>query len=161
MNLQLLNAEELGIKLEVAGNLRIWEASPVIKHQLEVDRIRSSIKKSEGVGNTCECIDIADVYVQFTDGSLKRPDVSIFCEMPEESETATKSVPQAVIEVISKGYEIKDLEISPPVYLANGVKDVIVFNPYTNEVWHFREGEKRELTSPAAIDFECGCGCTV
>lgn len=161
MNLQLLNAEELGIKLEVAGNLRIWEASPVIKHQLAVDRIRDSIKKTEEDGVICECIDIADIYVQFADGSLKRPDVSVFCELPKEMEEATQSVPQAVIEVISKKYEAKDLEISPPIYLANGVKDVIVLNPYTNEVVHFRSGERRVMISPIEIEFECGCRCTV
>jgi len=161
MNLQLLNAEELGIKLEVAGNLRIWEASPVIKHQLEIDRIRDSIKKTEKDGVTCQCIDIADIYVQFADGSLKRPDVSIFCELPKEMEEATISVPEAVIEVISKKYEAKDLEISPPIYLANGVKDIVVFNPYTNEVVHFRPDETRKFTSPVEIEFECGCCCTV
>ena len=75
MNQQFLNAEELGIKLEVAGNLRIWEASPFIKHQLEIDRVRDSIKKSEKDGKICQCIDIADIYVQFDDGSLKRPDI--------------------------------------------------------------------------------------
>jgi Uma2 family endonuclease len=82
-------------------------------------------------GNPCNCIDAAAVYVQFPDGSMKRPDVSIFCQEPseEEQEKAIKQVPEAVIEVIIKKYEAKDLEISPPIYLANGVKDVIVFNP--------------------------------
>lgn len=161
MNPQLLNAEDLGVKLEIAGNLAIWEASPVYKHQKEVDRIRDSIQKAETDGNVCECIDVADVYVHFPDGSLKRPDVSIFCREPEEQEEAIKQVPEAVIEVISKKYEAKDLEISPPIYLVNGVKDVIVFNPYTNEVFHFRNGEKREMISPVEIEFECGCSCTV
>jgi Uma2 family endonuclease len=161
MNPQLLTAEDLGVKLEFAGKLAIWEASPVYKHQKEVDRIRDSIKKAEGGENVCQCIDVADVYVQFPDGSLKRPDVSIFCREPEEQEEAIKQVPKAVIEVISKKYEAKDLEISPPIYLANGVKDVIVFNPYTNEVFHFRDGEKREMISPVEIEFECGCNCTV
>ena len=161
MNQQFLNAEELGIKLEVAGNLRIWEASPFIKHQLEIDCVRDSIKKSEKDGKICQCIDIADIYVQFDDGSLKRPDISIFCEMPKELEEATTAVPEAVIEVISKKYEAKDLEISPPIYLANGVKDVVVLNPYTMEVFHFRNGEKREMTSPVEIELECGCRCTV
>ncbi len=161
MNLQLLNAEDLGVRLEIAGNLPIWEASPLYKHQKEVDRIRDSIKKPEG--NSCDCIDAADVYVQFPDGSLKRPDISIFCREPseDEQEEAIKQVPEAVIEVISKKYEAKDLEISPPIYLANGVKDVVVFNPYTNEVVHFRRGEKREIMSPVEIEFECGCRCTV
>lgn len=163
MNPQLLNAEDLGVRLEIAGNLPIWEASPLYKHQKEVDRIRDSIKKAETKENSCECVDAADVYVQFPDGSLKRPDISIFCREPDEDEQeeAIKQVPEAVIEVISKNYEAKDLEISPPIYLANGVKDVIVFNPYTMEVVHFRDGEKRKMTSPVEIEFECGCHCTV
>ena len=163
MNPQLLNAEDLGVRLEIAGGLAIWEASPVYKHQKAVDRIRSSIRKAETEGNDCECVDAADIYVSFPDGSLKRPDVSIFCTEPpeDEQEEAIRQVPVAVIEVISKKYEAKDLEISPPVYLANGVKDVVVFNPYTNEVWHFRPDEKREMTSPVEIEFECGCRCTV
>jgi Uma2 family endonuclease len=163
MNPQLLNAEDLGVRLEIAGNLAIWEASPLYKHQKEVDRIRDSIRKRETEGDSCDCIDAADIYVQFPDGSLKRPDISIFCREPseDEQEEAIKQVPKAVIEVISKKYEAKDLEISPPIYLANGVKDVVVFNPYTKEVVHFRNGEKRELMSPVEIEFECGCGCAV
>jgi Uma2 family endonuclease len=161
MNPQFLTAEELGIRLEIAGNLAIWEASPIYKHQKAVDRIRDSFHKTEKDGNICECLDVADVYVQFPDGSLKRPDISVFCREPEEEEEAIKQVPEAIIEVISKKYEAKDLEISPPIYLANGVKDVVVFNPYTNEVLHFRQGETRNLASPVEIKFDCGCSCTV
>ncbi|CAN5154335.1 Uma2 family endonuclease [soil metagenome] len=161
MNPQLLTAEELGVRLEIAGNLPIWEASPLYKHQKEVDRIRDSIAKTEE--NSCDCVDAADIYVQFPDGSLKRPDVSIFCREPpeEDQEEVIKQIPEAVIEVISKKYEAKDLEISPPIYLANGVKDVVVFNPYTMEIVHFRKDGTRKLTSPAAIEFECGCRCIV
>ena len=161
MNPQFLTAEELGIRLEIIGKLKIWEASPIYKHQKEIDRIRDSFKKVEKDGNICECIDVADVYVQFPDGSLKRPDISVFCREPEEQEEAIKQVPEIIIEVISKGYEEKDLELSPPIYLANGVRDVVVLNPYTNEVSHFREGETLKKTSPVAIEFECGCCCTV
>jgi len=90
-----------------------------------------------------------------------RPDISVFCREPEEEEEAIRQVPEAVIEVISKKYEAKDLEISPPVYLANRVKDVVVFNPYTMDVLHFRDGEKRNLKSPVRIELECGCSCEV
>ena len=159
MNQQLLNAEELGIKLEIAGNLAIWEASPVYKHQKAVDRIRESFTKSEM--SDCECLDVADVYVYFPDGSLMRPDISVFCSEPAEEEEAIKQVPEAVIEVISKKYEAKDLIISPPIYLANGVKDVVVFNPYTMDVLHFRDGETLRFTSPTEIKFACGCTCRV
>ena len=115
MNPQLLNAEDLGVKLEIAGGLAIWEAAPVWKHQKAVDRIRDSIRKAETEENaSCECIDAADIYVSFSDGSLKRPDISIFCSEPPEDEQgeAIRQVPEAVIEVISKKYEAKDLENS-------------------------------------------------
>lgn len=159
MNPQLLNAKDLGIKLEFAGNPPIWKASPLDKHRKAVDLIRDSFGKLEKDGNICACLDVADVYVQFPDGSLKRPDISVFSREPEEE--ANRQVPEAVVEVISKKYEAKDLEISPPIYLANGVKDIVVFNPYTNEVFHFRADGTRTLTSPVEIEFECGCGCTV
>lgn len=163
MNPQFLNAEDLGVRLEIAGGLPIWEASPLYKHQKAVDKIRDSMKKSQKDGSDCDCITAADIYVSFPDGSLKRPDISVFCREPaeEEQEEAIKQVPVAVIEVISKKYEAKDLEISPPVYLTNGVKDVVVFNPYTMEIVHFRADETRHLTSPVEIELECGCRCTV
>ncbi len=159
MDSQLLRAEELGIRLEIVGGLPIWEASPVIRHQMAIDRIRESITN---IGNEiCECFHIADIYVEFPDGSLKRPDISVFCQTPEETDEAVKEIPEAVIEIISKGYEKKDLEIGVPFYLANGVKDIVVFNPYTMEVFHFRQDETRNLTSPVGIEFECGCSCEV
>ncbi|HEX8287382.1 MAG TPA: Uma2 family endonuclease [Pyrinomonadaceae bacterium] len=160
MDSQLLRAEELGIKLEIVAGLPVWEASPVIRHQLAVDRIRESIIKIENAVS-CDCFHIADIYVEFPDGSLKRPDISVFCRMPEETDEAVKEVPETVIEIISKGYEKKDLEIGVPFYLANGVKDVVVFNPYTMEVLHFRRDGTKSLTSPVAIEFECGCSCEV
>jgi len=161
MDSQLLRAEELGIKLEIVNGLPVWEASPVMRHQTAVDRIRESIKRFDADDESCDCFHIADVYVQFPDGSLKRPDISVFCKTPTETDNALKEIPDAVIEIISKGYEKKDLEVGVPFYLGSGVKDIVVFNPYTNEVLHFRGGEKREMISPFEIKFECGCVCVV
>ncbi len=161
MDSQLLRAEELGVKLEIVNGLPVWEASPVMRHQIAVDRIRESIKKAETSYKSCDCFHVADIYVEFPDGSLKRPDISIFCKTPTETDEAVKEVPDAVIEITSKGYEKKDLEIGVPFYLTNGVKDIVVLNPYTNEVLYFRNGEKCEMTSPVELEFECGCRCTV
>ncbi len=159
MDSQLLRSEELGIRLEIVAGLPIWEASPVIRHQLAIDRIRESI--TNNADENCECFHIANIYVEFPDGSLKRPDISLFCQTPQETDEAVKEIPEAVIEIISKGYEKKDLEIGVPFYLANGVKDIVVFNPYTMEVFHFRQEGTRNLISPVEIEFECGCVCTV
>lgn len=161
MDSKFLKAEELGIRLEIVDNLPIWEASPVYGHQKAIDRIRASIKPAFNSGSGCACLHISDVYVQFPDGSLKRPDVSIFCREPDEQEEAITLIPEAVIEVISKGYETKDLELAPPFYLSQGVKDLVVFNPYTLEVFHYTEAGKAEFKSPANIEFSCGCQCVV
>jgi Uma2 family endonuclease len=156
---KFLRAEELGIRLEVVAGLPIWEAHPVWKHQKAVDRIRSSIRAAAGA--SCECVHAADVYVQFPDGSLKRPDVAILCREPDEQDDAITLVPEAVIEVVSKGYEAKDLEVGPPFYLSQGVKDVIVFDPTTLLVLHVRRDGALRKVSPQVIELECGCVCEV
>ena len=41
----LLQADELGIRLEIVGGLPIWEAKPLIRHQRAIDRLRDSIHR--------------------------------------------------------------------------------------------------------------------
>jgi Uma2 family endonuclease len=159
----LLKADASGIRLEIIGGLPVWEAAPLLRHQRAIDRIRVSIRpklattQEEG----CGCVHISDVYISFPDGSLKRPDIAIFCREPAEEDEAITLVPEAVIEIISKGYEAKDLELAPHFYLSQGVKDVIVFDPYTLLVLHVRRDSARRLVSPVTIDLECGCECLV
>jgi Uma2 family endonuclease len=156
---KFVRAEELGIRLEIVRGLPIWEAAPGLRHQRAVDRIRASIRKTVGPG--CECVHVADVYVQFPDGSLKRLDVSIFCREPDELDDAITLVPAAVIEVVSKGYEAKDLEIGPGFYLSQGVKDMVVFDPTTLLVLHITPTEAKRHTSPHSIELACGCQAVV
>ena len=40
---RLVQANELGIRLEIVGGLPLWEFSPARRHQQAVDRIRASI----------------------------------------------------------------------------------------------------------------------
>ena len=159
----LLQADELGIRLEIVAGLPLWEAKPVLKHQRAVDRIRDSIQKDTDRNHAtgCGCYHYADVYVAFPDGSLKRPDVSLFCREPEEEEEAITLLPEAVIEIISKGYEIKDLEIAPRFYLSQGVKDILIFDPYTLFVLHVRRDKTVQHISPVTIRLECGCTCRI
>lgn len=159
----LLQANELGVRLEIVGGLPLWEAHPVLKHQRAVDRIRSSITNppQSSQGNGCACIHYADVYVSFPDNSLLRPDISIFCREPEEQDEAITLLPEAVIEIVSKGYEAKDLEIGPRFYLSQGVKDVVVFDPDTLFVLHVRRNSAARHVSPIKLALECGCTCMV
>jgi Uma2 family endonuclease len=152
----LAAAAELGVRLEVMNGLPIWEAQPLYRHQKAVERIAGSIKP--GPATRCACVHALDVYIQFAAG-LKRPDVSVFCREPSEAEqdAALTMVPEAVVEVVSKGFEAKDLELAPPFYLSQGVKDVVVFDPSTLLVLHVRRDGARRLTSPVRLTLECGC----
>src|SRR2546423_10979059 len=93
-------AEDLGIRLESVGGWTVWEAHPVARHQKATDRIRASIRPPKGMGLSCACYHLADVYIRFPDGSLKRPDISIFCREPDEEDEAITLVPEAVVEIL-------------------------------------------------------------
>lgn len=157
----LIQAEEAGYRLETVGGLGVWEAHPAPTHQREVFRIQRSIRPEAGHESGCECVQLADVYVRFPDGSLKRPDISNFCREPEEAEEAITVLPEAVVEILSRGYEAKDLEVGVPFYMAHGVKDIIVFDPYALRARHFEGGREHLLQSPATIQLHCGCVCVV
>jgi Uma2 family endonuclease len=159
----LLAADELGIKLELQGDLPLWEPSPGLRHQEAVDIIRASITPHTvaGTENHCACRHYADLYVCFPDGSFKRPDISIFCRRPDEEVGAVTLVPEAVIEVLSPRGELKDLELGPPFYLMHGIKDVIVLDPETSVVVHRRVDATTLHQSPVTIDLACGCRVAV
>lgn len=160
MDERILHADELGVRLEIVGGLAIWEAHPVYKHQKAIDRIRQTIAPLTST-DAAACVHASNVYVSFPDGSFRRPDIAIFCREPDEEDEAIKLVPEAVIEIISKGYEAKDLKIGPRFYLSQGVKDVVVFDPYTLLVLHVRRDGATRQVSPVAIELECGCNCVV
>jgi hypothetical protein len=72
---QLMQADELGVRLEIVGGLPLWEASPVLRHQEAIDRIRASIKKrkmTDGGEISCDCYHASNVTVSFPDGSIKQ-----------------------------------------------------------------------------------------
>lgn len=54
---KLLEADQLGLRLEWVGGLPLWEAQPTYRHQKAVDRIRQSIRPKEGF--SCPCIHFA------------------------------------------------------------------------------------------------------
>lgn len=157
----ILQADQMNVRLELVRGIPVWEASPVAAHQLEVDRIRASIQAHK-VSN-CDCFHLADVLFKFQDGSLKRPDIAILCKRPAvpQLQHALEVVPEAAIEIISEGYERKDLEFAPNFYLSLGVKDVIIFEPRTKIVYHHRKDGVKRLESPVQIELECGCHCEV
>jgi Uma2 family endonuclease len=153
------------IKLEITAGIPTWEASPASRHQKAAKRIELSIQPLPG--SPCGCYSLADTYIAFPDGSLKRPDISIFCDEPPDSDTALEIVPLAVIEIISPEAEAarKDLELNPPLYLSQGVLDVVAFDPRTQQIswWDADTGvdEPRRMLAPQTLRLRCGCQVTV
>jgi Uma2 family endonuclease len=153
-------ADNAGVRLEIIDGLPVWEALPNLTHQEAIDRIRQTFRTGETKGE-CACLHYADLHIKFPDGSDKRPDISVFCKRPVETESAVIDVPEAVIEIISKGYEKKDMELGPPFYLGQGVKDVIVYNPYTGTTRHVDCSGDRTHQSSTTLTLHCGCQVTV
>ena len=148
--------------MEIIGGLGVWEVMPSKRHIKAEARIERSVRPNPDLSADCGCHAYRDLYVRFPEGSLRRPDVAVYCREPDEEDEAVTLVPEAVIEVVSRGSERKDLELSPPFYLAQGVKDVVVLDPYTGIVWHHRPDRVVERhQSPVDLDLRCGCIVTV
>lgn len=157
----ILQTEALGapVRLEyVRGQLR-WEASPALRHQHTVDTIRATIKAT--AGGSCGCYHYSDVLIKFG-VSYKRPDIAIFCIAPPLTDQALELLPQAVIEIISVGYEEKDVGPSgAPFYLDQGVLDVLVFDPRTGHIQHHTASGTTVHQSPTQFTLRTGCTCEI
>lgn len=150
------------IKLEITGGIRTWRLLPSTRQQKVIDRIRATIVPASGASTPCECHHLSDVQLRFPDGSLKRPDIAIFCIEPPDIDESWEQVPEAVIEIVSPDYEAKDLSINPPWYLAQGVKDVLVVDPRAGRVTHFSHGRAgSEHALPLTVTLHCGCCVTI
>lgn len=152
---------EGAVKLEITGGIPTWELSPSSRHQRLLFRIQTSIKALPESDKGCECAHLSDVYIRFPDGSLKRPDIAVFCSEPPDQDEALTIIPEAVVEIISPGYEYKDIELNPQFYLAQEVRDVLIVDPRAGMVTHYRTTEVSTHHAPVTINLQCGCECTV
>src|SRR3954447_1210330 len=82
------------VKLEITGGVPTWEASPGSRHQWVIDRIRAAIQPIPDGKMDCESAHLSDVLIRFKDGSLKRPDIAIFCSAPPIQDDALTVIPQ-------------------------------------------------------------------
>jgi hypothetical protein len=150
------------VRLEITGGTRTWRLLPSLRNQKLIDRMRATISPLSDAPAGCGCYHISDANLRFPDGSLKRPDIAIFCIEPPDIDESWEQVPEAVIEIVSPDYETKDLSINPPWYLTQGVQDVLVVDPRADQVTHFQAGNApREHTRPFIVALQCGCRVTV
>lgn len=158
----LMQADEFGVKLEVVEGEFTWEFFPSPLHQDAINEIQFGIWQSRLANRSgCACYTLPDAYIEFPDGSLKRPDLMVFCERPARiGREPLTVVPEAVVEILSPKGEKKDLVVGPRFYLAQGVKDVVVVDPEGGVVHHFRRDGTRQLGRPSTLRLECGCEMT-
>ncbi len=152
---------EGAVRLEITAGVPTWEAFPGSRHQRMIDRIRASIEPIAESENGYGCSHLSDVLIRFQDGSLKRPDIAIFCTKPPRQDEALTIIPDAVIEVVSPGYEYKDLSLNPQFYLAQGVSDVVIVDPRSDFITHYRTTSAVNHRAPTTLELQCGCQCTV
>lgn len=158
----MMQAEELGFRMEIINGLGVWEFAPAIDHARAEKRIVASIRRAPHSDGDCGCHWYQDILIRFPDGSIRRPDISIFCVDPPSSRQALEVIPEATIEIVSEGSERKDLDLSPDFYLRHGIKDAVVLDPASGNVWHYRNDRPPVRgVSPVEIAFECGCVATV
>lgn len=153
---QIEEADEVGIRVEMVAGQPFWEFQPNYDHQERIFRMQVSIRRDPESGPDCGCHQASDVGIVFPDGSIRRPDISIFCRQPERRELITL-IPEAVVEIVSQRSREKDLKISPPWYLDMGVKDVLVYDPFTEDVFHFRRDGTQRFKTGRTVKLECGC----
>jgi hypothetical protein len=149
------------IKLERTAGVPTWEVLPSSRHQMIADQIRATILPTTSGAAACGCHHLADVMVRFPDGSLKRPDIAIFCTPPPMQDDALTLLPVAVIEIISLGYEYKDVTLNPPFYLGHQLQDVVVVDPHAQRVTHYTQTGVQTQPTPAALHLTCGCQCQI
>ena len=146
------------VRIELIGSTPIWEFMPSPLHQEAIDIVRRSIMPT--LNSACACFHLSDAFLRLPDGSLRRPDIAIYCARPAVlSRVVMTEVPGAVLEILSPGGELKDLQLGPPHYLSQGVRDVIVIDPETDTFTHFRtdriengrRGECRELAMGCSV----------
>lgn len=149
------------VRLEYVRGQPRWEALPSSRHQKALQQIERSVRPTLADLPGCVCFTLANVLIRFPDSdrSLKRPDLAIFCEEPPDSDEAIERIPVAVVEILSPGYEDKDLgSDGAPFYLTYGVRDVVVFDPRQKLATHFQAGAPPVTRHrPATIALLCGC----
>ncbi len=158
LNALVRSAEESLVKIEMTAGIPTWEAMATPRHQQLLGEIFEGVRRT-GEGD-CGCHRYLDTYIRFPDGSFKRPDLAIYCARLPDIDVATDVLPAAVVEIVSEGYEEKD-RIGLPFYLAQGIADVVVYDPRTGEVVHATPQGQTNHQAPVDLAFACGCAVTI
>lgn len=154
--LELAGRTDDHVRLEITAGLPTWEASPSYAHNDLALAIYESIRPTGTALAECGYYRAFDSYIRFDAQTLRRPDIAIFCTLPPRTRRALTLLPGAVIEILSPDSAEKD-RLAVPIYLAAGVRDVLLVDPDTQTVaWHTAE-QSRTYTLPYLAILQIGC----
>ena len=94
-----------GVRLEYVAGTPYWEMMPGARHHDALMSIWSRLTNERKGSSDCGYFPYVELTLGFPDGSVKTPDLSIFCKRPTEREGLVHLIPEAVVEIVSPGYE--------------------------------------------------------
>jgi Uma2 family endonuclease len=110
----------------IAGTAYDMSPAPLIKHQNITSNFHIKLKTHPG--NSCYT-GIAPTDVVFDEYNVVQPDVFLVCAKSKITENNIQGPPDLIVEVVSKGTEVKDRREKKNLYERFGVKEYILIFP--------------------------------
>jgi Uma2 family endonuclease len=134
----------------IAGTAYDMSPAPRIKHQNITSNFHIKLKTHPD--NTCYT-GIAPTDVVFDEYNVVRPDVFLVCAKSKITENNIQGPPDLIVEVVSKGTEVKDRREKKNLYERFGVKEYILVFPEREYVERYCL-EEGKFGSPEIINWD-------
>jgi hypothetical protein len=144
------------VDLYLVDGLPRWEASHSPRHQLAIDAVRAGLQP----GAHCPGAIYYRVDLRLGEHTLLCPDLAIYAAELANEDAAVTTVPVAVIEVLHPDSIAKNRALVP-VYLREGVLDVVLFDPESGGITHYSGKLAMEYRAPLRLQLSCGWQLTI
>ncbi len=134
----------------IAGTAYDMSPAPRIKHQNITSNFHIKLKTHPD--NTCYT-GIAPTDVVFDEYNVVQPDVFLVCAKSKITENNIQGPPDLIVEVVSKGTEVKDRREKKNLYERYGVKEYILVFPEREYVERYCL-EEGKFGSPEIINWD-------
>lgn len=126
----------------IDGNIIIGQA-PNIKHQMLVQSIGKTIDKYIDDNNgKCRMFNVGiNVQLDEDEYTLTIPDIVVLCDDSKLSDSAIIGAPDFIIEVVSESTRRIDYNLKMHKYMAAGVEEYWIVDPYKERVTVYIAGE--------------------
>jgi Uma2 family endonuclease len=137
----------------------LWEPTPDLHHQTAIHRIIQSIRPTSAHGAEVECC--VDRLILTKDGSILRPDIALFTTQQCHHPDPLRTLPFAVIEILSPETERNILEIAAPAYQKLGITETLAVSLRTDTLHLWTPGTTGTFQTPITIQLSNGIQITI